>query len=224
MQVREVDGSEVSSVVEDIVRENVADAPDDPEVVITVIKGATVALAAKEPRSVDPKILRAAARLAVFRVPKEVVKSKRRNGPGEFPWGNGGTVEVPPLRDKVPEIESYCGENVGLIWGKLCERTGRPRAASAKRRRRRSVTRGGSFDFSSLYKHSAEALEDWEFYPERDENISHYVSVVRNACPSRTPLPRTRLVEVVTVNLPNGFGVRNEGEDGYGVYRVVEDG
>ncbi|GMF39419.1 unnamed protein product [Phytophthora fragariaefolia] len=82
----------------------------------------------------------------------------------------------------------------------------------------------GCFDFSLLYKPYPEALEDWEFYPERDEDISHYVSVVRNECPSRTLLPRIGLVEVVTVNLPNGFGVLNEGEDGCGVYRVIEDG
>ncbi|GMF55209.1 unnamed protein product [Phytophthora fragariaefolia] len=176
-----------------------------------------------------------------------------KDDPGEFPLGNGGTVKVSPLRDKVREvrwdrllwhaeeviklrglderyldalwtwIESYCDENVGLIWGKLCERTRRSRTASARRRRRRRATRGGSLTFSSLYKPYAEALGDWEFYPKRGEEISHSVSVVRNECPSRTPLPRTGLVEVVTVNLPNGFGFRNEGENGCGVYRVVED-
>ncbi|KAE8970769.1 hypothetical protein PR001_g27106 [Phytophthora rubi] len=49
-------------------------------------------------------------------------------------------------------------------------------------------------------------MDEVEFFPERDEDASHYVEVVRNERPVRTPLPKTGLVDVVTVDLPNGLG------------------
>ncbi|KAE8988611.1 hypothetical protein PF005_g20301 [Phytophthora fragariae] len=177
----------------------------------------------------------------------------RSNGSKKDTNGEGGTADVPPLRDKVPElelerlrghvdrvvgqyglkedywerlkpwIESHYEENAGRVRTKLWKRPGRSRTSSARRRRRCLPKKKDDFDFSSLYKPYAETLGDMEFYPEH-EDISDYVEVVRGERSTRTPLPRTGLVEVVTVNLPKGFGVCDEGGDECDAYRVVEDG
>ncbi|KAE9356644.1 hypothetical protein PF008_g3504 [Phytophthora fragariae] len=67
-------------------------------------------------------------------------------------------------------------------------------------------------------------MDEVEFFPERDEDASHYVEVVRNERPARTPLPKTGLVDVVTVDLPNGFGVYDDEDAEDDAYRAVEDG
>ncbi|KAE9023087.1 hypothetical protein PF010_g14469 [Phytophthora fragariae] len=67
-------------------------------------------------------------------------------------------------------------------------------------------------------------MDEVEFFPERDEDASHYVEVVRNERPARTPLPKTGLVDVVTVDLPNGFGVYDDEDAEDDMYRAVEDG
>ncbi|KAG2920863.1 hypothetical protein PC119_g17587 [Phytophthora cactorum] len=74
-----------------------------------------------------------------------------------------------------------------------------------KDRRRRPVC----FDCSFLYKDQAEAVGEVELRPEGDEGISHYVNVVRSGRPSPEPPPRRGLMNV-TVDLPDGFGVRAE--------------
>ncbi|KAE9297399.1 hypothetical protein PR003_g23508 [Phytophthora rubi] len=62
-------------------------------------------------------------------------------------------------------------------------------------------------------KESAEVLKDADAHPEREDAVSNYVQVI---CPERLPPERDRrpgLVEVATINLPDGFGVRIEEED-----------
>ncbi|KAE8986476.1 hypothetical protein PR002_g22342 [Phytophthora rubi] len=124
----------------------------------------------------------------------------------------------------VPWLRSYFKLNAASVWTKLRERTGRSKTASARRRRRRRSGKKGVVNVSVLFKPYAEVLRNVEFYPEQDEDVSHYVEVVRNNRPARTVVPKTGLVEVVTVNMPDGFGVRTEGEEDCEVPRVVKDG
>ncbi|KAE9082005.1 hypothetical protein PF007_g22439 [Phytophthora fragariae] len=121
-------------------------------------------------------------------------------------------------------MRTYFDDNSRRIWLELWDRAGRSKTPSAKRRRRRRRGKVVAFDFPSLYKPFAEVMDEVEFFPERDEDASHYVEVVRNERPARTPLPKTGLVDVVTVDLPNGFGVYDDEDAEDDAYRAVEDG
>ncbi|GMF19548.1 unnamed protein product [Phytophthora fragariaefolia] len=239
-------------VVESVVAENVVRPPDDPGGTVAVAEAVPVL---SEVRGVNPKVARAVARQAVFRFLKEA----RSYGDGRSeasgpPAEEGGTVKVPPPRDKVPEFDegrllwhvdrvkelmgvkarsgerlrswmrTYFADNSRRIWLELWNRTGWSKAPSARRRRRRHPNKVVTFDFSSLYKPYAEAIDEVELFPERDEDASHNVEVVRCERPARSPLPKTGLVDVVTVNLPNGFKVYDDDGAEDFVCRVLEDG
>ncbi|KAE9014558.1 hypothetical protein PR001_g15113 [Phytophthora rubi] len=236
--------------VESVSTANVERPPDDPGRAVAVVEAVHVL---GEVRGVDPKVARAVARQAVFRFLQEA----KINGDGqcmarEPPDGDEGTVEVPPLRDKVPDFDegrllwhadrvkelmsvnassgerlrswmrTYFDDNFRRIWLELWDRAGRSKTPSARRRRRRRRGKVVAFDFSSLYKPYAEVMNEVEFFPERDEDTSHYVEVVRNERPARTPLAKTGLVDVVTLDLPNGFGVYDDEDAEDDVYRAVD--
>ncbi|GMF42734.1 unnamed protein product [Phytophthora fragariaefolia] len=238
-------------VVESVVAENVVRPPDDPGGTVAVAEAVPVL---SEVRGVDPKVARAEARHAVFRFFKEARSYGDSRSEASGPPEGRGTVKVPPLRNKVPEFDegrllwhvdrvkeltgvkarsgerlrfwmsTYFADNSRRIWLELWNRTGRSKALSARRRRRRHPNKVVTFTFSSLYKPYAEAIGDVKLFPEHDEDASHYVEVVRCERPARSPLPKTGLVDVVTVNLPNGFGVYDDDGADDLVCRVVEDG
>lgn len=80
------------------------------------------------------------------------------------------------------------------------------------------------FDCSSLYKDSAEALNDFKFRQEEDEDASYYVQVVFPERPPPDP-PPNRGLRTVTVELSHGFGVRdNEDEERPSMPRVIQGG
>ncbi|KAE8975166.1 hypothetical protein PF011_g24587 [Phytophthora fragariae] len=116
-----------------------------------------------------------------------------------------------PLPDRVTFSEwverynSKCGE---LAWKKLPAHEADK--ASPKEEKEPRTKELVDFDSSCLYVEVAEAVHGVGLYPEREEDISHYVEVVR---PGRLALERSEkrgLVEVVTVELPNGFGLRRD--------------
>lgn len=133
----------------------------------------------------------------------------------------GGNLEERLLG---PWMKAYFAGNATSIWSKLWSRTGRAKTPSARRRRRRRPGKKGPVNVSSLFRPYTEVLENMEFCPEQDEDVSHYVDVVRNLRPARTTMPKIGLVEVVTVDLPNGFGIREGDTVESEVPRVVEDG
>ncbi|GMF45018.1 unnamed protein product [Phytophthora fragariaefolia] len=168
---------------------------------------------------------------------------------------NGGMLEVPLKRDKVPKLDwrrvrylvdqvaedlgvigdsmpsvaswirEYYEKNAGFIWRKLEERVRATQTSSAKRRLRRH-RRPVFFDCTSLYMDRAEALGKLSREPMHEDAAENHVQVVR---PQRPPPVRDRkpgLVEMVTVTLPDGFGVRvNETADEVSeVPRIVNSG
>ncbi|GMF40671.1 unnamed protein product [Phytophthora fragariaefolia] len=200
-------------VVESVVAENVVRPPDDPGGTVAVAEAVPVL---SEVQGVDPKVARAVARQAVFRFLKEA----RSYGDGRSeasgpPSEEGETVKVPPPRDKVPEFDEG-----RLLWhvDRVKELMG---VMARSGERLRSWMRTYFADNSRRFW-----LELWnlELFPEHDEDASHYMEVVRCERPARSPLPKTGLVDVVTVNLPNGFGVYDDDGAEDLVCRVVEDG
>ncbi|KAE9297404.1 hypothetical protein PF008_g23752 [Phytophthora fragariae] len=172
----------------------------------------------------SPRMIRALGRRSVY----EWLKKVR----------DEGTPREPSLRDQVPEVDwvqlltvtaeltkrdfvplsdwvtfsewveryhSKCGE---LVWRKLLEHEADK--ASPKEEKEPKIKEPVDFDSSCLYVEVAEAVHGVSLYPEREEDISHYVEVVR---PGRLAPERSEkrgLVEVVTVELPNGFGLRRD--------------
>ncbi|KAE9153359.1 hypothetical protein PF005_g3079 [Phytophthora fragariae] len=101
--------SEARVTVGSVRTENVERSPDGPGRAVALVEAVPIL---SEVRGVDLKVARAVARQAVFRLLQEA----RSNGDGqcvarEPPDGDEGTVEVPPLRDKVPDFDEE-----GLLW------------------------------------------------------------------------------------------------------------
>ncbi|KAG3112716.1 hypothetical protein PI125_g7965 [Phytophthora idaei] len=102
-----------------------------------------------------------------------------------------------------------------------CSRSlGRP-PEPVKRRRKRRRHSPLCFDCSLLYAETAEDVGEVVFWPGCDEDVSHYVQVI---CAEHPP-PKIGLMNGVTRDLPDGFGVRDCGEDDmFEMPRVVKDG
>ncbi|KAE9034944.1 hypothetical protein PR002_g7849 [Phytophthora rubi] len=131
----------------------------------------------------------------------------------------------PRERERVmPWLRTYFDRNAASVWTKLRDRTGRSKTASARRRRRRRPGKKGIVNVSALFEPYAEVLGSVEFYPEQDEDVSHHVEVVQDYRPAQTVMPKTGLLEAVTVSMPDGFGVRTEDGEGCEIPRVVKDG
>ncbi|KAE9350937.1 hypothetical protein PR003_g5138 [Phytophthora rubi] len=107
-------------------------------------------------------------------------------------------------------VEDYFKENASRIWSRLRERL-KPRLCStrAQRREPRSVR----FDFTTMSNPHAKALVEAVTLPEREEAAADYVRVICPECPPPERDRRPGLVEVATVNLPDGFGVRADEEE-----------
>ncbi|KAE9003297.1 hypothetical protein PR001_g18014 [Phytophthora rubi] len=191
---------------------------------------------------VDPKEVRAVARQAVYNLLTATRdKSASKVEPPDSPSNcheSGGIVpcssETPPLDWEQLRWHAYCiaevlglgdyfwslvaawvegyfEENASRIWSRLRERL-KPRLGSTRARRREP--RSVCFDFTTMSNPHAEALVEAVSPPEREEAAANYVMVI---CLERPPPERDRrpgLVEVATVNLPDGFGVRVDEEEG----------
>ncbi|KAE8877845.1 hypothetical protein PF007_g12192 [Phytophthora fragariae] len=244
--------SEAWVAVESVMSANVERPPDDPSREVAVVEAVPVLSEGRgvDPKTARAVARQAVFRF----LQEARSNGNGQCVAREPPDGEEGTVEVPPQRDKVPDFDeerllwhadrvkelmsvnassgerlrswmrTYFDDNSRRIWLGLWDRAGRSKTPSARRRRRRRRGKVVAFDFSSLYKPYAEVMNEVEFFPERDEDASHYVEVVRNDRPARTPLPKTGLVDVVTVDLPNGFGVYDDEDAEDDVYRAVEDG
>ncbi|KAI9987930.1 hypothetical protein PInf_024185 [Phytophthora infestans] len=126
-----------------------------------------------------------------------------------IPWGHLETYLI-----------AYLEAEGALVWTKLLLRAKRGRNSSARRRERRRTAR--RMDVSTLFEPTA-GLCELLFYPEDEDDASHYVEVVRPSPRVVTKVPKTGLVEVVTVELPGGFGVSHD-DVRADVHVVVEDG
>ncbi|GMF35083.1 unnamed protein product [Phytophthora fragariaefolia] len=112
-------------------------------------------------------------------------------------------------------VRAYFEENASRIWSKLCGRL--PTPAKASKRQLCYVRRPICFYCSSLYHEQDEAVGSVVGRSDDDRNCEDYVMVVR---PERPPPARNRrpgLAELVTVNLPDGFGVRADKRDSAGM-------
>ncbi|KAE8988352.1 hypothetical protein PR003_g23460, partial [Phytophthora rubi] len=214
--------SEARVTVESVRTANVERPPDDPRGAVAVVEAVPVL---SKVRGVDSKVARAVARQAVFRFLQEARSYENER----LLWHADSVKELTSVNAGSGEhlrswMRTYFDDNSWRIWLELWDRAGLSKTPSAKRRRRRRRDKVVAFDFSSLYKPYAEVMDEVEFFPERDEDASHYVEVVRIERPARTPLPKTGLVDVVTVDLPNGFGVYDDEDAEDDAYRAVEDG
>ncbi|KAI9981124.1 hypothetical protein PInf_010547 [Phytophthora infestans] len=117
-------------------------------------------------------------------------------------------------------LRAYLEAEGALVWTKLLLRAKRVRNSSARRRERRRTAR--RTDVSTLFESTA-GLCELLFYPEDEDDASHYVEVVRPSPRVVTKVPKTGLDEVVTVELPGGFGVSHD-DVRADVHVVVEDG
>jgi hypothetical protein len=123
-----------------------------------------------------------------------------------------------PFSDWVDHYHSKCSE---LIWKKLLEHEKEKDQVKTQACRCEPPV---AFNCSSLYVERAEAVRGVKLCPERNEDISHYVSVVG---PERRKPERSGkrgLVEVVTVEMPNGFGLRQDDEAEDDIAEVVPGG
>ncbi|KAE9284169.1 hypothetical protein PF008_g27222 [Phytophthora fragariae] len=179
----------------------------------------------------SPLVIRALERKAVYEWLKKVRDESDRPE-------DEGTPRGPSLRDQVPEVdwvqlltvtaeltkrdsvplpdwvtfsdwvERYHSECAELVWKKLLEHeAGKARPKEGKEPR---TTEPVDFNGSCLYVEVAEAVHGVSLYLEREEGISHYVEVVRPGRLEPERSEKRRLVEVVTVELPNGFGLRRD--------------
>ncbi|KAE9058496.1 hypothetical protein PF007_g31281 [Phytophthora fragariae] len=179
----------------------------------------------------SPLVIRALGREAVYEWLKKVRDESDRPE-------DEGTPRGPSLRDQVPEVdwvqlltvtaeltkrdsvplpdwvtfsdwvERYHSECAELVWKKLLEHEAGK--ASPKEGKEPRTKEPVDFDGACLYEEVAEAVHGVSLYLEREEGISHYVEVMR---PGRLEPERSEkrgLVEVVTVELPNGFGLRRD--------------
>ncbi|EGZ27541.1 hypothetical protein PHYSODRAFT_247089 [Phytophthora sojae] len=229
---------EVRMVVESAVAEHVVRPPDDPGGAVAVVEAVPILSEVRGVDPKVARAVARQAVFRFLKEARDY--GDRACEVRKPPDSEEVTVEVPPLRDKVSEYDeerllqhvdrvkelmivtarsgerlcfwmrTYYDNNSQRIWMELWTRTGRSKTLSARRRRRRHPGKAVTFAFSSLYKPYAEVIDDLELFPERDKEASHYVEVVRCERPARTPLQKTGLVDVVTVNLPNGFGVYDD--------------
>ncbi|KAG1705050.1 hypothetical protein DVH05_005074 [Phytophthora capsici] len=163
-------------------------------------------------------------------------------------------AEIPPLRDKVPAldgrrwcehaediiaemglhglhweplvptVDEYYAEYAAVVWSTLCKRDKGPEKVVVSCTRDAKEPKTPDYYCPVLYKPYAEALSDVEFPPGSTEKVAEFVDVVEPSHRSVTAIPKTGLVDVVTVELPDGFGVRADNEVEEGVHRVVADG
>ncbi|KAE9027143.1 hypothetical protein PR002_g10746 [Phytophthora rubi] len=187
----------------------------------------------------SPLVIRALGRRAVYEWLKKV-RGEGDRPVDTLPHlpEDEGTPRGPSIRDKVPDldwvqlltmtaelakrdsvplpdwvtfsdwVERYHSNCAELVWKKLLEHEAAK--ASPKEEKGPRTKEPVDFDSSCLYVEVAEAVHGVSLYPEREEDISHYVEVVR---PGRLTPERSEkrgLVEVVTVELPNGFGLRRD--------------
>ncbi|KAE9165774.1 hypothetical protein PF005_g29467 [Phytophthora fragariae] len=203
---------------------------------------------------IDPSVVRSIARLTVYEMLKDYKNGELGTDDLEERTPElGEEIKGPPVRDKMPLVdwelfrrrasclaaklalpscywdrlstwtEQYYAENAPSIWDKLWDRAGRARASRSRRRKRRDRKRV-RFDCSALYVDRAEAVGGLEMNPEDDEDVSHYVCVVGPLCHRPERKEKHGLVKVVTVNLPNGFGMRTYEEDECDFPEVVKGG
>ncbi|EEY58175.1 uncharacterized protein PITG_00798 [Phytophthora infestans T30-4] len=198
---------------------------------------------------VDRRGVRAAARTAAYRWLKECLEagSATASTPGEDGpttdgiqprWDEAPTPDwqrlcalaergaAGPTKSGIPwgRLETYLIAYLevegALVWTKLLLRAKRGRNSSARRRERRRAAR--RMDVSTLFEPTA-GLCELLFYPEDEDDASHYVEVVRPSPRVVTKVPKTGLVEVATVELPGGSGVSHD-DVRADVHVVVEDG
>ncbi|KAE9068477.1 hypothetical protein PF010_g27049 [Phytophthora fragariae] len=203
---------------------------------------------------IDPSVVRSIARLTVYEMLKDYKNCELGTDDLEERTPElGEEIKGSPVRDKMPLVdwelfrrrasclaaklalpscywdrlskwtEQYYAENAPSIWDKLGDRAGRARASHSRRRKRRDRKRV-RFDCSALYVDHAEAVGGLEMNPEDDEDVSHYVSVVGPLRHRPERKERHGLVKVVTVTLPNGFGMRTDEEDECDFPEVVKGG
>ncbi|KAE9105420.1 hypothetical protein PF007_g13706 [Phytophthora fragariae] len=179
----------------------------------------------------SPRMIRALGRRSVYEWLKKVRDEGDRPESEGTPLGPSHRDQVPEVdwvqlltvtaeltkRDSVPlpdwvtfsewveRYHSKCGE---LVWKKLLEHEAdKTIPKEEKEPRTKELV---DFDSSSLYVELAEAVHGVGLYPEREEDISHYVEVVRPGRLAPERPGKRGLVEVVTDELPNGFGLRRD--------------
>ncbi|KAE9147360.1 hypothetical protein PF006_g7962 [Phytophthora fragariae] len=203
---------------------------------------------------VNPSVVKSIARLTVYETLKDNKNGELwRVGPEERKPDREEAIKTPPVRDKMPLVdwelfcrrasslaeklvppsrywdrlskwtEQYYAENAPSIWDKLWDRAGRARASHSRRRKRRDRKRV-RFDCSALCVDRAEAVDGLEMNPEDDEDVSHYVNVVGPLRHRPERKEKHGLVKMVTVNLPNGFGMKTDEEDECDFPEVVKGG
>ncbi|KAG1695749.1 hypothetical protein DVH05_019487 [Phytophthora capsici] len=163
-------------------------------------------------------------------------------------------ARIPPLRDKVPALDGrrlcehaediiaemglhglywerlvptvgeYYAGYAAVVWSTLCERDKRTEKTVASCTRDAKEPTTPDYYCPVSYKPYAEVLSDVEFPPGSAEKVAEFVDVVEPSHRSVTGIPKKGLVDVVTVELPDGFGVRAQNDVEEGVHRVVADG
>ncbi|GMF39090.1 unnamed protein product [Phytophthora fragariaefolia] len=162
---------------------------------------------------------KAIARRVVYLFSKETKACRPEGKPPKGRLiGNGGTLKVPLMRDKVPELDwrrvrdlvdhvaknlavigdcmpsvsswirGYYEKNAGFIWRKLKDRVRVTQTSSATRRLRQR-RQPVCFDCTSLYRDRAEALGKLGRDPMNKDAAENYVQVVRPQPPPSPPPP-----------------------------------
>ncbi|KAG1703752.1 hypothetical protein DVH05_006767 [Phytophthora capsici] len=108
----------------------------------------------------------------------------------------------------IPTVEEYYAEYAAVVWSTLCERDKRTEKTVASCTRDAKGPNTPNYYCPVSYKPYAEVLSDVEFPPGSAEKVAEFVDVVEPSHRSVTAIPKTGLVDVVTVELPDGFGVR----------------
>ncbi|GMF31232.1 unnamed protein product [Phytophthora fragariaefolia] len=203
---------------------------------------------------IDPSVMRSIARLTVYEMLKDYkTGALETEGLEERTPDLEEAIKRPPMRDKMQLVdweqfrrrasclaeklalpirywdhlskwtEQYYAENAPSIWDKLWDRASRERASHSRRRKRRD-NKGVRFDCSTLYVNRAEAVSGMEMNLEDDDDVSHYVSVVGPLRHRPERKEKRGLVKVVTVSLPNGFGMRTDDDEESDLPEVVKGG
>ncbi|GMF32081.1 unnamed protein product [Phytophthora fragariaefolia] len=154
---------------------------------------------------IDPSVVRSIARLTVYDMLKDYKNGDlEAEGLAERTPNLEEAIKRPPMRDKMPLVD----------WELFRRR------ASCPRRDYKRVR----FDCSALYVNRAEAVSGMEMNPEDDDDVSHYVSVVGPLLHRPERKEKRGLVKVVTVSLPNGFGMRTDDDEESDLPEVVRGG
>ncbi|KAL3662802.1 hypothetical protein V7S43_012204 [Phytophthora oleae] len=142
----------------------------------------------------------------------------------EYALSEMGTRGVPiePLRRVV---ERYYRENARRIWKKTSEHTRRGTVENTEPERKESMVEPVKLSWTVPYRSEAEAIAETEFCLSLEDAAVNYVDVVEPSHRSVTAIPKAGLVEVVSVELPEGFAVSNEDDpDGEMPSLVKKDG